>query len=417
MSSVTWLRFYFTFRITIMVLLLTSCGVDSQAIPNQTLTPLANSNVGNLAQEAVNPTLRLSTENPTETFLPAKTPEVLTVTPSPPHALPLTTIECGKNSESPSPILQPDLDIRFSQIVIDHSLLYLATGQYIGQFDISDPKQPALVGFWELQDLTVISNMEIYGGVAYITSGSTLYLLNLSPECKFETIATVKMPFEIFHLELEEDRVYVGGYSESRDQLHIQVFSNRFPAELRELGTVDLEPAIWSVSGHTIFSLETTGLFITDASDLNDLLSRPGTVIPDAILSNISSWQIVDDKVYLLSDAEGFRIVANLMNDSPTVYHNSERYLLVGFFKPQKHYVFLGTLGCEGGDIECGSVVYILNANDAEELASLALRSYGDIFNYQEIEQSIVYAFSATSLIIIELTNNNPTVIGDIPFK
>src|SRR5690606_8844824 len=127
-----------------------------------------------------------ATAAPTVTATPTPIPS-LTPTPVPsPTAL---FIECQTTSPLPDKAFPTQIDMTGShnqRVAISYPYLYLAAEQYIGVFDISAPDKPIFLGFWEFPAWPNISTLQVNSGLIYFTSGSTLVILNLSPECLFE---------------------------------------------------------------------------------------------------------------------------------------------------------------------------------------------------------------------------------------
>jgi hypothetical protein len=223
------------------------------------------------------------------------------------------------------------------------------------------------------------------------------------------------MPFQIAHVETEDSRVYIGGYSEDQSQLQIAILSTEEPTEPRELGTVNLEPAIWSAHDRIIYSLGVDKLFITNTANPKMPDTQLANTFTDPAILSSCYARLVNDKLYLLSDTHGLVIVTNLSDALPIMNQNPEPYILVGIFKPQVNYVILGYVGCEGNETDCSSSAHILDANDGEEILTMSFHPHGDIYNYQEVEEEIIYGFSNEELLIADISNSEqPQIINSV---
>lgn len=352
----------------------------------------------------------------TDTPLPLATPTVsstLTSTPTPtPAILPPA---CSNLTNLPKKAFPREIDIANAHIAVDGTVLYLAVESYIGVFDISHPVSPNFMGFWELPDLPKIKEFRVHHGVAYVRHGTTVHLLNLSQDCQFTSIATIDMLSEVFHVEVERNKVYIGGILGGQNLVVIFDVSNA--SQPKELSRVEFgsEPTIWSVWEDNLYSLRGDNLFVTDVSNLDTLSTQPVNIELDPSLLSRAWIDLIGDKLYLLSEADGLWILSNLKDTSPNLHVNPQQYILIGIFEIQKKYIFLGYLGCEGGEIDCSSLALILDADSAEQLSSISFDPHGDIFHYKEVQDGFLYAFSNESLIVVDISNiDNPVIMGHV---
>jgi hypothetical protein len=356
-----------------------------------------------------NPTLTPYIPTPSATV--TKTPAATQIPiPSPTTAV----IKCDDVdiSSLPGKAFPTEIDVGHSHIVFDGSLMYLALDQYIGVFDMSEPAYPQFWGFWEPLDLTEISGLEVYGGVAYVTDGNTLHILNLSSECRFASIATIDLPLHIFHLEIENSRLYVGGVSENQEQDQVVILSITIPDKPEPVGVVNLsqEPTAWSVSEEKIYSLGSEWT-ITDVSNMDTINAYPMNVQMD--------WKeeihIISDTIYLFSWGDGVSIISNLEEFSPTIKHNPTTFIMLNFYGVQGDYILIGdTGGCDGVGCDNGSFLVILSADTGEELSTFMFDPHTSILRYV-VQGNFLYAFSEKWMYVVDISNiHNPEIISRV---
>lgn len=369
---------------------------------------------------------------PTETPLPNHTPTAKSTTISSPTAvlLPTTTstnpptptasvVPCKNTERLPSKAFPSEIDMNGShnqRVAISYPFLFLAVEQYIGVFNIANPATPQFLGFWDFPDWPDISALQVYNEVAYFVSGSTLVTVNLSLQCRFEKIATIDIPFKIFRLQIEDDRLFVGGVSDTNERI-ITIYSIETPQQMNELGSVYLGnvPFTWSVTENIIYALGGE-LILVNVSDpaLPQTKSVNLTLDSEQLSYSPSLWK--EDRLYLLWEGDTLTIFSHLQDTSPVMVQNSERQLILGnldyfAFQVSDDYIFLGGYTCEGS---CGSYVTIFDSVNGEKLSGLGIPEHqSPIHSYYEIESNIIYAFSDDSLLVIDITNQDEPVIID----
>ncbi|MBE7529140.1 MAG: hypothetical protein HS099_05345 [Ardenticatenaceae bacterium] len=395
-------------------------GTSTISLVTMTPTPTALS----IIQETATPEITAGKTPHSPLAATTTTPPTATLFPSPTHtpepSPTIVVVACENDRVLPGKVSPTEIDMRGSRIVVEGSHLYLAAQQYIGVFDISVPESPEFSGFWEFTELSNISDIEARDGIVYVSSDSTLQTLNASPECQFETISRADMPLQIYQLELEDDRLYVGGVSENDGKRKVFIYSI---GELsrQELGAVELgeESATWSVFEETLYALSGNLLTFTEVS--NPMTPHTQTVIsgldPEALL--FSPGEFLNNTLYLLLQGHGgyrLTIVRELKEEIPTVIQDPIAYFFGtrSVFQVADNYIFIGSNSC---DVSCASVMTIANVFDGQKLSQLGLQPHYPIYRYQEIREDIIYAFSNDSLLVIDVSNMaKPEIIAQALF-
>jgi hypothetical protein len=410
--------------------LLVSCRADTPAVsgtevlrtlPARTITPLTSNEALPSATPAPESTkeelISLETAtpdpSPTGTLSPTQTP-----TPLPT----VVAVECRNSGELPDKAFPTEINMSGShnqRVVVSYPYLYLAAGQYIGVFDISEPATPRFWGFWNFPDYPDIATLRVHNGIAYFTSGSKLVLLNLSAQCRFETIATIDIPLEVFRLEIEKDRLYLGGISVDTKR-QVIIFSLEQAEQPRELGVVDLgnAPATWSVFEERLYVLASE-LTVTDVNDPTILQTQVVNLTLDLQVLIYSPSEFFEDRLYLFSEAHGLTIISHLHEETPLIKRNQEQQIIGGnlayfIYQISENYIFLGDSRC--GATDCNSSVTFLDAEDGQRLSTFGVHpSHYPIRSYHEIQPDIIYAFSDSSLLVINVSNiAHPVVIAEV---
>lgn len=254
----------------------------------------------------------------------------------------------------------------------------------------------------------------------YFTSGSTLVILNLSPECLFETITAIDVSLQVFRLETQGNRLYVGGFSTVTGRDQVVIYSIDKPDQPQKVGVVDLGsvPATWSVFEETLFSLGER-LAATNISNP----AAPATQVievsldPEAI--KYSPSKFFEDRLYLLWEGRYLTIISSLQDEVPVVKRDSQQRIISGnlanfVYQVSENYIFLGDSSC---DISCRSVVTFFNSENGQELFAYGLPDdHYPIRSYYEIRPDIVYVFSDEFLLVIDISDiANPRIVAEVP--
>lgn len=431
--------------LTSFAILLTSCGAQdvgvsqptstsvisqadssSSTILEQTRHPFAGNTVTPLPSTALDTTL-IPSPNPTDTATPLPTPSpspnptdtsALTATPLPtPKPIP-----CQNIGSLPQKVFPIQLDMSRShnqRVVIAYPYLYLAVEQYIGIFDITNPADPQLLGFWDFPDWPNISTLQVHDGIIYFTSGRTLLILNLLPQCRFETIAMINITIEPFRLAIEGNRLYVGGVLPGTQKRQIANFMINAIGHLQESGTVDLGqvPVTWSLFEQNIYVLGDQ-VKVINVVDPNIPQIQEVNIALDPQKLRYSPSAFFEDRLYLLWEAEQLMIISDLQAEMPIMKSNPKRQAIMGnlaYFRYQvsEHYIFVGGYTCDG--ISCGSYVVFYDSMDAQELSAFGFPDQL-IHSYYEVQQDIVYAFTDAFLLVIDISNiTKPAIVTEVP--
>ena len=418
--------------------LLISCGTiteqNVQEISNEIIiTPTLTTSPTATVEVLSSPTHLFASATPMPSTVPSatmtSTPEAtIALSPTSTHTrTPLqieTVVPCENENRLPDKTFPVQLDMTRSgnrRVAISHPFLYLAVDQYIGVFDISDPTTPQILGFWDFPDWPNISNFQVHQGVAYFTSGSTLVILNLSVQCQFETIATLEMPFQAYRLNIEGDRLYVGGTSENTKQSQIVVLSTDNPNEAEVLGVVDLGQGsvTWSVFEETIYVLGGK-LAAFDVTDPVNPLPQPVNLTLDPETKRYSPAIFVEDRLYILWESHTLTLISLMLEEEPLVKRNPLQYIIMGdlsyfTYVVFENYIFLGGYSC---DVSCGSYVTFFDPISVRELSGMGFSDdLSPIHSYHEVTAELIYAFSSDSLLVIDISDiAEPTILVELAF-
>lgn len=421
------LKYYYLILFAGFSLLLVSCGTNAPssgiAVSNndtlgtaQTLvavsSPAPIPSIENLEFQETSvatATLRQTTIVP-PTAAPTQTPPA-TAFPSP-----QSPVACEETNALPEKAFPAQVDMERSKIAVANPYLFLAVEQYIGLFDISNPPLPVFLGFWEFPALPEISALVVRNDIVFAASGSSLEILNLASQCRLARISRIELPFQIFRLQLEGDRLYVGGYSAADTPLNVAILSIARPLEAEILNMVELEPAVWSVHDERLYSHvlgDVERILVTDLAEPTSPRTEPVNINigPELLLRSLTRF--VENKLYLLSDRDEFTMVEDLQAEVPVVWFIPEEYLFIAVFQVEDDYVFLGSNWCDAG---CSSILWILDAVNGTELSSLALHPHHPVWRYVEIQQDIIYAFAEDTLLVIDISDLDQSMfIGEVP--
>ena len=284
------------------------------------------------------------------------------------------------------------------------------------------PSQPKFYGFWQLPWPGQATDVLAHNGVLYVSSGPIVQLLNLNPACRFTPVTQLELPFDATRMEIEDDRLYVGGINKQLNTEQLAIFVFRSPVQLEQVKLLDLgaEPVRWSVMQNEVFVLSGVELGAIEVSDPAIPVSRPINVMMDTEFLVRQPREMVDDEFYYYSSREGLNIVRDLGQILPRLQTTPEEYALdnvtravIDSMQIDQNYIFLGSNWC---DVDCGSIINIVNRENFEPIAVLGLQPHYPIHHYAEITDEVIYAFSDNQLLVIDIsTPNNPNVIQAIP--
>lgn len=387
---------------------------------------IAESVEGQTSTATLRPTLpptatSLPTRIPALTAMPNPTP---TVTSSPIPSPTVTIIACVDDA----PRLEKrfpdstDLQMQNGRTFFDGDFVYLATQNYIGLVDATVPAQPRFYGFWQLPQPEQATDVLAHDGMLYVSSGSTIQVLNLNSECRLSLITQLELPFKVTRMEVEDDRLYVGGINDQLNTEQLAIFAIQSPVQLEQLGLLDFgeEPVRWSVEQNDVFLLSGGELSTIDVSDPATPVYRPIDVTLDAELIVRQPREMVDNAFYYFSSREGMNVVRQLDQIPPRVQTTPREYALdsvtraiIDFMQIDRDYIFLGSNWC---DVDCASIVDIISRENLEPLTGMGLQPHYPVHSYVEITKELVYAFSDGSVLVIDISDlKHPQIIWEVP--
>lgn len=426
---------YVIFLVT-FVFLLIGCAITtgqndptvaSETLATQTATILPSLTTGPVISSPTLPLTKTSEPDEISLVITTTVTPIVTATSSPiptytPTPSPtVAAFPCNDTGKFPGKAFPSQVDMSRSnnqRVAISYPFLYLAVEQYIGVFDISDPDAPQFWGFWDFPEWPDISTLQVHNGVAYFTSGSTLIIVNLSLQCRFQTISTIEIPAQVFQIEIEGNRLYVDETSIETGKNLVAVFSISEPSQPLELGIVDLgQIATWSVFDKTIYSLGDE-LITFDVSDPANPSPKPAnlTLDPDILAYSPSVFQ--KDRLYLLWETSKLTIISQMHDESPVFKRNPQQQIVMGdlayfIFQVSENYIFLGGYSC---DIACGSYVTFFDIEDGQKMSGLGIPDHqSPVYSYYEIKPDVIYAFTDDSLLIIDISSiAQPVIIAEV---
>lgn len=423
-------RFYYFLGLLVSAVISYGCTAGASiptAMPEVTTT-LPAVNDGQAEGQTLLATLP-PTLSPTATSLPIRTPvptatATASSTMTPTLAPTATAIACidgapklEKRFPGPS-----DLQMQNSRTFFDGDFVYLATQNYLGLVDTTIPARPRFYGFWQLPQPEQATDVLAHNGVLYVSSGSTVQVLNLNPECRLNPVTQLEAPFNITRMEVEDDRLYVGGINDQLGTEQLAIFAIQSPVQLEQLGLLDFgeEPVRWSVQRNEVFLLSGVALSAIDVSNPAAPVSRPIDVMMDTEFLVRQSREMIDNAFYYFSPREGQHVVRGLDQIPPYVQTTPKEYALdsvtravIDFIQIDRDYIFLGSNWCDAG---CVSVVNIINRESLEPLIVLGLHPHYPVHTYVEITKKMVYAFSDDQLLAIDISDpKHPEIVQTVP--
>ena len=229
----------------------------------------------------------------------------------------------------------------------------------------------------------------------------------------------MEVPYQIFQLQIENNRLYLGGVLSDIGKRQVTVFSIDGPGQLEELGVVDLGQGAsrWSVFNETIYSLGDNFTLI-NVSDPANPQSQEGSLTLDPDILRFSPTQYLADRLYLLWEGRYVTSISNLQSESPVTTRNPLEQIVVGdltyfVFQVSENYIFLGGYACDG--ISCGSYITFFDSESAEELSGFGF--YDNlVHSYYEVQSHIIYAFTSEYLLVLDISDlENPRIIAELP--
>ncbi len=367
---------------------------------------------------------------PTATTLPTATPSApimptptVRPTASPTSWSPNFAIPCVNEVERLEKPFPGMLDLEDSRTFFDGNFVYLAVQSYLGLVDTSIPTKPKFYGFWELPQSSPITDVLAYNGAIYASSGSTIYILNPNSDCRLSVITRLEVPFNVTRMEVEGDRLYVGGTSEEQNKEQLAIFTFQPPTHFEQTGLLDLGEkwVTWSVQQNEVFLLNKVDLSVIDVSDPIKPVERPINLALDVEEFGYTlPPQMIDNSLYYFSFLDGLNAIHQLEQAVPKIQVTPKEYALdsvtqavSNIFQIDRDYIFVADNWC---DVECTSVVNIIDRESFEPLARMGLYPHYPVYTYVEVTSELVYAFSNDDLLVIDLSDlEHPSIIWRVP--
>ncbi len=221
--------------------------------------------------------------------------------------------------------------------------------------------------------------------------------------CYLAPVATADFPFLAQDVELEGERIYVGG--SDGQQLYVAVLDRTALPEIRQLAALTFPVGDWSVVGKQLLTVdsETAAVTVSDVSDLSTVTTRQVAVPFDAQWNVMGQPQLFEDTLWLMIGNKGLMTVTGLLDAEPMVlWREFHSYFAIDFVTMQETHTFVADNWCDASD--CAAYVDIAGRNPEGEFAHFSLYPHHPVFHYHAIGNDIVWAFSDYSLIVIDLT-------------
>lgn len=265
----------------------------------------------------------------------------------------------------------------------------------------SDPFSIFVYGFAEIAELPPITDIEAQAdSLLYLTGGSRLTVVHAGDPCYLVRRATADFPFPAQDVEVEGERVYVGG--SDGQQLHVVVLDR---ATLQPLATLTFPYGVWSAVGEQLLTHDLAAGMVTisDLSDLNAVVAREVIVPFDPQWQGIGQPQLFGDALSLLVWEQGILTVSDLLDPKPAaLWRELDFYFALDSLVMQDTHTFVTENWCDMG--QCSSNVFIAGRNPEGEFAFYSLYPHHPVFHYHAVGDEVVFAFSDYSLIVLDLT-------------
>jgi hypothetical protein len=286
--------------------------------------------------------------------------------------------------------------------------LYMTVDNWVGlihmqqPFTLDNPRNIWPIRFVEVPELPIIADIEVQHDVAFIAGGSQLLMAHTDVNCYLVPIVTTEFSFEVQAIEMEADRLYVGGMADGL--LHVEILDRHALPEIVSLGIVTFEPAEWSVVGEEILTLDLDNLTLaaTNVADPKLPETRKLTVPLDREWPIIPSPQLVEDNLSVVVLEQGLLSITGLLDPNPVMtWHELDFYFTLRFHEAQEEHLFVGANFCDMGN--CGSSVSMTTRNPEDALSRIDLYPHHPVNHYYAVNNDVIFAFSDYSLIIIDL--------------
>ena len=295
--------------------------------------------------------------------------------------------------------------------------LFIAIENWVGQIALRDPVgvknkyDIEVVGFVETPRLSTISDIAVRDDVAYLVGDSQLVIMTAAYDCYWFPITTATLPFAPQDVELEGDRLYVGGISDG--ELLIEAFNLAALPAVESLGSLALPPALWSVVGDQLLTYDEqrATVTVTDVADLGAVTTRDVPLPLDPAWQLIGRPQLVDDTLSLVVIDKGVGSIAGLLEPEPTLaWHELPPYYSPGGSHTAQANTLFVVFTWADAD-RYNSSVWVSMRDKPGPLKEIPLYPHYPVHHYYAISDDIVLAFSDYSLIVLDLTAPEGQVI------
>ncbi len=341
--------------------------------------------------------------------LPTRTPRP-TPTPTP---TPFTMCAEGEGRfyfEAGKSGLPLDISMSNARFAFDRpGALYVAVANWVGlikmeqPFNVGDRYDIEPLRFVEMPDFPLITDLEVQNNVAFAAGGSRLAVINAGWNCYWRPIVEATFPFLVQDVELESERIYVGG-SDDR-QLTIAVLDRTVLPEIRQLATLTFAPGVWSVVDDQMLTHEpqSATVTITDVADLNAPISHLIQIPLDPEWNSIGQPHLVNDAFSLLVRNQGLVSVSGVLGSELEVnwYRLSYDFTLDGHLAQERQLLIIENFA---DSYDTVSAIYMALRDSREGFVTAGLYPHFPIYGAYAISDNVVFAFSDYSLIVIDLT-------------
>jgi hypothetical protein len=287
--------------------------------------------------------------------------------------------------------------------------LFMTVENWIGEiqmqqpFTLGNPINILPIYFVQLPELPTIADIEVQSATAFIGGGSQLLIAHTDSACYLVPIATADFSFDVRDVELEGDRIYVGGLA--GEQLHIAILDRPALPEIVTLGVLTFEPAQWSVVGDELLTLNLDELTLAATNiaepGLGQTREIPLDLDPEWRL--MGTPELVDDNFSVLVWDMGLLSITGLLGPEPALnWHMFSYYMPIYFLSARGEHLFVGINFADAGYY--GSSVYIATLDPEDALVQINLYPHYPVGEYYPIRDDVVFAFSNTSLIVLDLS-------------
>jgi|CXWK01.1.fsa_nt_gi hypothetical protein len=364
------------------------------------------------------PTMPAPTTAPTSTATPISidTPTTIpTVTPTPSLTPTVTAIPFP----CPTPRFMLHLFDRAGALPLDVSMdrahfaddgdIFIAVENWVGlvilsePFDVADPRAINVAGFVQWPDLPTISDIAARDNLVFLAAGSQLVVANAAHACWLTPLATAEFSFPVQDIELEGNRLYVGGIAD--DQLHLEVLNLDVLPAIERLDSLTLPPAIWSVVGEQLLTYDRQSGVVT----VTDVSNGGAAQTSDVPLPLDPAWrffgppQLVDNTLSLLVIDKGLGSIIGLLESEPTAHWREVpiEFAIEGHMAQVDRIFIFSNWGDAGSN---SSTVWTGARDEQDPLREISLYPHYPVHHYYAISDSVIFAFSDYSLIVIDLT-------------